>query len=176
MAEQAEGDNVFVYTGQQVVPRNVTHVIIDRSVKIIPERAFSYRVHLVSVETHDGIEIIEAYAFDGCTSLRGIKLPGVREVGPWAFNYCLSLSDVEFGDKLDTIGGHAFFDCCSLQRVKMPSARFIGVWAFFGCEQLTNVELPTVERIGEYAFTRCEKLQRIAISLKDNTFSLDSNQ
>jgi len=104
-------DNIFVYTGgEQVVPADVTHVVIDRSVKIIPTRAFEGRQYLVSVETHDGIEKIEAGAFDGCDSLRGIiKLLGVREVGPWAFHDCNALSDVEFGDKLETqlVGMHS---------------------------------------------------------------------
>jgi len=38
------GDNVFVYLGgEQEVPRNVTHVIIDRSVKIF-QRGHSINV------------------------------------------------------------------------------------------------------------------------------------
>jgi hypothetical protein len=64
--------------GQQVVPDDVIHVIIDRIVKIIPERAFFGRRSLVSVETHDGVEKIEQGAFQGCRSLRGIKLSGVK--------------------------------------------------------------------------------------------------
>jgi hypothetical protein len=115
------GDNIFVYLGgEQEVPRNVTHVIIDRSVKIIPARAFSYRRKLVSVETHDGIEKIERWAFDSCTSLRGIKLPGVKEVGDNALYGCWAMTDVEFGDKLETIGGYAFGRCPHLRRISIP--------------------------------------------------------
>jgi hypothetical protein len=164
--------NIFVYLGgEQEVPRNVTHVIIDRSVNIIPERAFSYREQLVSAKTHDGIEIIEEWAFGHCTSLREIKLLGVKEVGSWAFNYCRALTDVEFGDKLETIGPLAFNEC-SLRHITMPSVRTIGRHAFADCKQLTDAELPAVERIGEFAFTRCENLQRIVIPLKDNMFLL----
>ena len=50
-------DNIFVYLGgEQEVPADVTHVIIDRSVKIIPRHAFNGRTKLVSVEFHDGVE------------------------------------------------------------------------------------------------------------------------
>jgi hypothetical protein len=99
MAEQAEGVNIFVYLGgEQEVPYNITHVRIDRSVKIIPEQAFQNHENLVSVETHDGIEKIEQCAFNGCISLRGIELPGVREVGYCAFFLCRAMTDVEFGD------------------------------------------------------------------------------
>jgi hypothetical protein len=177
MAEQAAevGVTVFVYLGgEQEVPRNVTHVRIDRSVKIIPERAFYQRMNMVSVETHDGIEKVEQRAFYGCTSLRGIKLPGVKEVGYIAFDNCTALTDVEFGDKLETIRGNAFVGC-SLQKIKMPSVRTIEQGAFADCEQLTDVELPAVERIGEFAFTRCENLQRIVIPLKDNLFAFDTD-
>ena len=119
------GDNIFVYLGgEQVVPDGVTHVRIRRSVKIIPRRAFEGRRNLVSVETHNEIEKVEGYAFSGCRSLRGIKLPGVREIKGEAFDDCTSLTDVEFGDKLETIG-HGAFESSSQQKIKMPSVRFI---------------------------------------------------
>ena len=86
MAEQVDGGDIFVYVGgEQEVPRNVTRVRIDRSVKIIPERAFHFRQNLLSVETHDDLEKIEREAFLYCTSLRRIKLPGVRIVERGAF-------------------------------------------------------------------------------------------
>ena len=58
----AGGGNIFVYMGgEQVVPRDVTHVIIDRSVKIIPARAFEHREQLVSVKFHDGVRWRRSY-------------------------------------------------------------------------------------------------------------------
>ena len=55
---------IFVYLGgDQVVPNDVTHAIVDKSVKIIPRGAFRERRNLLSVETHDGVEIIEEEAF-----------------------------------------------------------------------------------------------------------------
>ena len=90
-----DGDNImFVYMGgEQVVPDDVTHVRIHKSVKIIPAYAFQYRRNLVSVETHNEIEKVEEFAFCGCTSLRGIKLPGVREIEDNAFFNCRELTD-----------------------------------------------------------------------------------
>jgi len=47
MAERGAND-IFVYTGgDQVVPNDVRRVKIDKSVKIIPERAFEQRYNLV---------------------------------------------------------------------------------------------------------------------------------
>jgi hypothetical protein len=175
MAEQVDGGYIFVYVGgEQEVPRNVTRVRIDRSVKIIPERAFHFRESLLSVETHDDLEKIEREAFLYCTSLRRIKLPGVRIVEQGAFCNCYDLSDVEFGDKLETIEWNAFGGCQSLQKIKMPSVRNIGHSAFSGCEQLTDLELPCVDTIGGFAFFRCLRLRRVAIPLKNNIFLIDN--
>jgi hypothetical protein len=175
MAEQVDGDNIFVYVGgEQEVPFDVTHVRIDRSVKIIPRETFQRRRNLLSVETQDDLEKIEEYAFNDCTSLRGIKLPGVRIVEQWAFSYCAALSDVEFGDKLETIGKRVFAGCRSLRSIKMPYVRNIGDSAFNGCKQLTDVELPCVDTIEPFAFFRCHRLRRVAIPLKDNIFLFDN--
>jgi hypothetical protein len=63
MAEVEDGDEIFVYMGgEQEVPRDVRRVRIDKSVQIIPRRAFSYREFLFYVLFHDEIEIIEEYA------------------------------------------------------------------------------------------------------------------
>jgi hypothetical protein len=128
----------------------------------------------VSVETHDGIEIIGKQAFDECGCLSGIKLPGVKIVESNEFWNCRALTDVEFGDKLETIVEGAFYNCRSLQKIKMPSVRTIGCMAFSCCEQLTDVELPAIERMEKEAFFNCTRLQRIAIPLKDNMFPLDT--
>jgi len=151
------------------VPMDFNHVN-DKSVKIIHVLAFQFRQLLVSVETHDELEKIERWAFNCCTSLRGIKLPGVREIKKYAFHFCSALTDVEFGDKLDTIGVMAFCGCESLQNIKMPSVRNIGDSAFRDCKQLIDVELPHVDTIGTFAFIDCHRLRRIAIPLKDNLF------
>jgi len=172
-------DHIFVYLGgQQEVPNNadVRHVIIDRSVKKIPARAFQQREYLVSVETHDEIGMIVGCAFNGCNSLRRIKLPGVRKVGNAAFWGCEQLSDVEFGDKLETIRGSAFNECNSLQNIKMPTVRTIERSAFGCCKQLTDVEMPAVDIIEHNAFAFCRNLQRIAIPLKDNMFTITAKE
>mmetsp|Transcript_14243 Transcript_14243/g.29071 ORF Transcript_14243/g.29071 Transcript_14243/m.29071 type:complete len:328 (+) Transcript_14243:63-1046(+) len=171
----ADGVDIFMFTGQyfgeQFVPTDVTHVRIDRSVKIIPMDALMDCEQLVYVETHNEMEKIQEQAFYDCRSLRGIKLPGVVEVRLGAFNNCRAMSDFEFSDKLETIDNYAFHGCHSLRRIKMPSVRTIGEWTFADCKQLTDVELPAVETIGECAFYGCDNLQRIAIPLKDNLFS-----
>ena len=167
------GTNVFVYLGgEQVVPLDVVHVIIDRSVKIIPEEAFYRRTKLISVETHEEVERIEFNAFYLCTSLRQIKLIGVREIEQFAFFHCTSLTDVEFGDRLDRIGNSAFRYCESLQKITMPSVRTVEDTAFANCT-LPDVEFGrNLETIQQHAFYICSSLRRIVIPLKDDIFPL----
>jgi len=170
MADEAGNNNVFIYMGgNQRVPRDVRYVRIHKSVKNISARAFRWCRHLVSVEMHDGVEIIEEDAFWGCSSLRGIKLTGVWSIGRRAFAGCGALETVEFGDKLKFIEESAFSNCTSLRTIKIPKVRVIGEGAFMGCEQLTDVELSEdIYRIEHSAFIGCSRLRRIAIPLKCN--------
>jgi len=172
------GDDVFVYMGgEQEVPRDVKHVIIDRSVNIIPERAFYERRQLVSVEMHDGVEIIEMNALYSCRRLKSIKLLGVREIEREAFYDCRELTDVEFGIELERIGDCAFRYCESLQNIIMPSVRTIEAVAFEDCTALSDAEFGcNLERIQQYTFYNCPNLRRIAIPLKDDIFPLNPIQ
>ena len=167
---------MFVYLGgDQEVPREITHAVIDKSVNTARRRAFADRRQLVSVIFHDGVEIIEEQAFWNCYSLRGIKLLGVRDIRNGAFQGCFRLSDVEFGDRLETIGDRAFDGCIGLRSIKLPSVRTVQDSAFSFCKQLNCVEFGfNFERIGSYSFYDCPKLQRIAIPLKENIFHLDT--
>ena len=172
----ADDDGTFVYLGgDQVVPDEITHAIIDPSVKIVRRRAFYRRRRLVSVIFHDGVEIIEEEAFYNCQSLSGtIKLLGVRDIEDEAFDGCIALTGVEFGDRLETIGFAVFWCCCSLRSIKMPSVRNVRNQAFGQCRKLMDVEFGVnLESIGCNLFQNCPHLRRIAIPLKDNLFSLD---
>jgi hypothetical protein len=169
MAEERD-DEIFLYMGgAQEVPEDVRRVRIDKSVKIIPWRAFQFRSSMMYVEFHDGIEIIGGWAFYDCISLRSVKLLGVKVIEKGAFAGCNGLTDVEFGDELETIEQQAFNWCTSLRSITMPSVRTIGVWAFYGCTQLTDLDLPEeLDTVGRYAFRNCTSLRRITMPLKDN--------
>ena len=170
MEAHEDDDEIFVYMGgNQQVPERVRRARIHKSVKIIVERAFFYRRHLISVEFHDGIEIIEEGAFYFCYSLRrSIKLLGIKIIKAKAFFCCRNLTNAEFGDKLETIGVQAFNYCISLRTIIIPSVRTIGKWAFLECKQLTDLDLPEgLETVGEDAFSFCTRLRRITLSLKD---------
>ena len=168
MAAEAQGDDeIFVYMGgNQQVPDGVRRARIHKSVKIVLRRAFYYRRQLISVEFHDGVEVIEEEAFDGCR-LRSIKLLGVKIIKKLAFIQCYHLTDVEFGDKLETIGQSAF-NKTVLRKIRMPFVRTIERMAFYGCTKLSDVEFDEeLETLQQSAFHYCPDLERVALPLKD---------
>ena len=178
MADHAEddfdGDDIFIYRRGRA-PQHITHVLIDKSVDEIEEKAFDHCRRLVQVDTHDGIRRIGRFAFRNCISLRQINLKSVVEIDEWAFSTCTNLESVEF-DELETIGKYSFNGCDSLRHLKLPSIITIGISAFNHCNRLTDVELSKrLETIGADAFYYCSRLQRIAIPLKRDLFSFDDD-
>ena len=172
MADDARGDDdeIFVYMGgNQQVPNGVRRARIHKSVKIVRANAFENRRRLIYVEFHDGIEIIEEFAFCGCFLLSGaIKLLGVKIIKDSAFDYCYGVTDVEFGDRLETIEMRAFHYCTSLTKIRMPTVRTIGRAAFGCCQVLTDVQCGGgLRTLHSFAFHYCPELKRIALPLND---------
>lgn len=58
----------FIYTGQDNadIPRNITHLRIDSSIKTIGEEAFKDCSQLVEVDLCENVEVIEKGAFQKC--------------------------------------------------------------------------------------------------------------
>ena len=55
----------FICTGQEDVLDGVIRVQVHPSVRVICGRAFIGRKQLISVEFHNGLEVIEEWAFAG---------------------------------------------------------------------------------------------------------------
>ena len=188
---EAEGDNNvvwFTYTGQEFIPEEATHIVVQ-GIAVIPAGAFEEHLYIEEVICHDRVEKIELCAFYKCPFLRRVIMPGVKIVETQAFFECEDLTEVEC-DKLEIIGECAFHFCISLESINLPSvrtaeaeafnyckslksiylpsARIVGEHALWGCEVLTNAKFSNkLERIEESAFNRCTSLERITIPLKD---------
>eukprot|EP00984_Skeletonema_dohrnii_P034647 scaffold33620_cov151-Skeletonema_dohrnii-CCMP3373.AAC.3 len=176
MAAEGEGDHIrrYNYTGEDdEVPDDATHVTIAASVTVIRQRAFQFHRNIVEIVCHDKVGRVEENAFDCCTSLRRVIMPGVEVVERCAFFKCTALMDVECG-KLEIIECVAFKYCESLRSIDLPSAKIIERCAFLGCEALALVKFGSkLERIEEWVFGYCESLERITIPLKDGMLIAD---
>ena len=164
----ADGDNIiwFTYTGaeRELIPDEATHILV--LARVVRARAFFMHHNIIEVICDEMVEKIEERAFDDCTSLRRVIMPGVKIVEKYAFWNCSALEDVEC-DKLEIVGHSAFGWCVSLRSINLPSARFVKNKAFGICFALTYVKFGSkLERIEEGAFRNCD-LERITIPLKD---------
>ena len=79
------------------IPRGITSLRIDSSVRCIPPRAFSLQTSLVNVEYEQGLQVIGESAFRLCSSLREQKFPPTLvEICKGAFEGC---------ERLESVGG-----------------------------------------------------------------------
>ena len=166
----------YVFTGRDgdVVPRDVTHVRIDKSLKVIPRRAFYCRRNIEEVVFDVSVETVEEYAFLGCRSLRRVIMPGVKVVSGNVLYECEALADVECGE-LEIIGIGAFGSCRSLRSINLPSVKIVQHSAFDNCKALTDVKFGNkLERIERRAFIDCRSLRRITLPLKDGLITRDN--
>jgi len=167
-------DGYFIYNGREAVPRNATRVRIHESLTVIPARAFYRNPNIKELECHDRVKTVEERAFNGCTSLRIVRMPGVEVVKRWAFDGCKALAIVEC-DKLEIIGYEAFALCKSLRSINLPSARIVEGGAFYNCTALTNVKFgKKLDSIDLCAFDGCTSLERITIPLIDGIITDDN--
>jgi hypothetical protein len=141
--EHATGgdEEIFVYMGgEQEVPMGVKHVRVDKSVTAIPRRAFYRRRNLEYVLLHDSVDRVEERSFKECTSLRGLNMPGVREIDLSALYGCTALTDVRM-PAIERIGQLAFYKC-PLRRITMPLKDDLMMEdGFFRCPNLATVDI-----------------------------------
>ena len=108
-----------------------------------------YSENLESVQFGDRLETIGKWAFNGCDSLRHLKLPSIIAIETLAFNHCNRLTDVEFSERLERMGANVFCDCSRLQRIAVPLKRDLFQLSetlqyynqFDDCDQLVTVDL-----------------------------------
>ena len=163
---------------------NITNVVIDSSVTLISNQAFSNFSLLSSVSIPDTIVSIGDSAFYYCSGLTSVSIPGsVQYFGRYVFQLCSSLSTVVIGNGITYIGEYAFEGCTSLTSVTIPSSvSHIYACAFQYCTSLTSVTIPSsVSHISEKAFKGCSHMNSIVVerttppALGSNVFNNTNN-
>lgn len=95
-----------------------------------------------------GIPFYSSSSFAGCINLKTIQFPpSLKYIGANAFDGCSSLEKISLPG-LDRIDNSAFSGCTSLKEVRIPSTlQNIGDGAFSGCSNLADIYTYTVEPI-----------------------------
>ena len=150
------------------IPASVTELIGKPDYNGTPGYgAFQNCTSLERVTFAEGSQLtsIGVYAFDGCTALGDIEIPGnVTTIGDYAFSGCTSLTSIEIPDSVTTIGAKAFSDCTGLTSVTFEEGSQLTTLdgTFDGCTGLTSIEIPdSVTSIGAYAFRNCSSLETV---------------
>lgn len=136
------------YSGNVVIPEEVTFMDNTRKVTAIGE-----------------------YAFELCSDLISVAIPNsVTSIGMSAFEGCGKLTSMTLSNNLTTIGEFAFKDCFVLNSVNISQGVIsIGMFAFYRCTGLTSISIPkSVTSIGENAFD--EETLSTVVSLIENPF------
>ena len=155
------------YTGNVVIPEEVTYMNTTRKVTSIGEGAFRICSGLTSIEIPNSVKSIGDYAFFNCTSLTSISIPNsVTSIGNNAFYSCSGLTSIEIPNSVTSIGNNAFQYCSKLTSFTIPnSVTSIGSEAFYGCSGITTFTIPnSVMSIGSSAFAACAGLIKVIVS------------
>ena len=146
---------------------NITSITVPACIKEIESGAFYRCGNLAEVIFENGVEIIGSDSdsvkgvFEGCTSLKSVKLPeSLRFIGCYTFKDCAELCEIDLPDGLERICGQTFSSCKKLTTVTIPkTVTYIGSKAFEGCELIKDVYLPDgLKELGKEAFAGCENL------------------
>ena len=171
--EVTSGDDK--YTGDVVIPSEVTYMNRSRNVTSIGDFAFSECGDLSSVTIPSGVKSIGESAFEG-SSLTSVTIPSsVTSIGRSAFSDIYGLTSVKIPKNVKTIGDEAFAGCWALASVTISNGvKSIGGYAF-AFTGLTSVTIPnSVTSIGENAFVGCGALESIKIGTGVSKIGVDA--
>ena len=159
--------NSFIdrYTGNVVIPEEVTYMNRTRKVTSIGDYAFYGCSDLTSVTIPNSVTNIGDYAFSFCYGLTLITiLNSVTSIGDYAFQNCYKLTSIAIPNGVTRIGDYAFSGS-GLTSVIIPnSVTSIGNYAFYGCSGLTTITIPnSVTSIADHAFGNCSGLTSVTI-------------
>ncbi len=117
-----------------------------------------------------GVEKIDDYAFENCTSLKSVTIPdSVTSTGDYTFYGCSKLESVTIGKGVDKIGNYVFYNCSALTTVNNATGILsVGNYAFYNCKKLSTLNTSSGVTsdgvIGDYAFYYCYSLTDVNIA------------
>ena len=159
--------NTPSYSGEVVIPSEVTYENITRKVTSIGGNAFRSCSGLTSVTIGDRVISIGKYAFADCSGLTSVTIPNsVTSIGYDAFMNCIGLTSITIPNSVTSIGKYAFEGCISLTSIIIPnSVTAIGDYTFYHCYGLTSAKIGNgVTEIGKGVFQECKILESVFLA------------
>lgn len=161
--------------------KDITSVVLPRTLTEIPENAFKGCTNLRSVTVSSGTITIGKSAFEGCVRLETLTLdtftdkkhPEVSEkypneemigavtVASRAFYGCVNLKNIVNQLRLTTVGAQAFAGCTSLTSLDLRAVAVAYRNAFENCTSLSSVLFSPSTAASENMFKGCTGLQHV---------------
>ena len=113
------------------------------------------------------VKAVDQYAFVKCDGMTSLQLPStIESIGPSAFANNWGLKELTIPDAVTSIGDGAFSGCKNLKEIVIPDGvQTIGTSMFASCETLVSVTMPSgTTSIGDKAFDHCCLLETVGFS------------
>ncbi|MCM1114315.1 MAG: leucine-rich repeat protein [Clostridium sp.] len=157
-------DGTLVETGDLVVDK----VIVKNAVRMncnVKTSVFA-QFNPYEIELPNTMKIINRYAFNDCTNLKGIVIPdSVDTIEPGTFKNCPNMEYAVIGGGIYSVGSDIFTGMKSLKYVEFKEGiDTINNYAFQGCVNLRQIILPdSLTTVNNYAFSKCFSVQSVTI-------------
>ena len=170
--EATENTDSAVIVFKDVVVKDILGVRTYNSVSLINSLGgyFTNKNNIVTfseLQYFVGLRVINASAFQSCSSLETINMPNsIHTIEDSAFQGCSNLQNVIIPKSVKSIGNYSFSECGSITSITIPySVRNIGSNCFKDCINLTSVivESLTPPTLGEQCFFNDDKLETIYV-------------
>lgn len=148
-------------------PSMVGTVTIAYGVKHIGNRAFQGCTGIENITIPGSVVTMGERVFYKCAKLETVVLgEGLLHIPAYTFYKCTNLTDVSFSNSIKTIANYAFKDCTSLDKLIIGNdVEFIGDYAFYGCVGISDITLPgKLVSIGKYAFKGCNSVDSVILA------------
>ncbi|WP_297961344.1 leucine-rich repeat domain-containing protein, partial [uncultured Ruminococcus sp.] len=153
-------DNEMDFSGYSIEKITVT------GGEIVPAYAFSTMTTLKEIDlSGTSVQSIGNGAFQNCTSLATVKLPGtVKSLGNYAYSGT-AIKSVPDNGAINSAGDYAFSECHDLVKVAVPSTyKSLGAYAFANCANMTELTIPrSVTSMGVMMFNGCTALKTLTM-------------
>ena len=148
-------------------------IVIPMDVKEIKPYTFYMYKRLLSVELHDKITLIGAYAFNSCENLKKINLDNVKHIDNFAFTGS-GLYTVVLSENVITVGSHAFANCLNVGLISIgENVNFIGALAFDYLPSLVTITFKDKE--GWYVVQNPDDTEGIDLNIDEDYIYLALN-